>query len=95
MRGAGGPGASDAFLLTGLNQEWNVRNWWTGGSVLGGIAGSPTLYLNRTAKLAPRHNPASNAGVGQPSTGRPSRICSCRTASRVLVPTMPSMPPTS
>ena len=38
---------------------------------------------------------ARSAGVGQPSTGRPSRDCSWRTASRVLVPRMPSMPPTS
>ena len=41
------------------------------------------------------HKFASSAGVGQPSAGRPSRSCSCRTASRVLTPRMPSMPPTS
>ena len=38
---------------------------------------------------------ARSSGVGQPSTGRPALICSWRTASRVLVPRMPSMPPTS
>ncbi len=38
---------------------------------------------------------AKSSGVGQPSTGKPNRICSLRIASRVLVPRMPSTVPTS
>ena len=56
-------------------------------------------WTDRRRDIDPGRSPhqinSSSSGVGQPSTGRPSLICSWRTASRVPAPSMPSMPPTS